>query len=51
MANLPKDATVEQLEPEFKKFGPIKPHGIKVRSNKVVKNYSIHICAILFIGH
>ncbi|XP_022933487.1 ras GTPase-activating protein-binding protein 2-like [Cucurbita moschata] len=32
--NLPFDATVEQLEEEFKKFGPIKRDGIQVRSNK-----------------
>lgn len=34
--NLPFDATVEQLEEEFKKFGPIKRDGIQVRSNKVL---------------
>ncbi|KAI9124852.1 hypothetical protein K1719_004179 [Acacia pycnantha] len=34
VANLPMNATVEQLEREFKKFGPIKPDGIQVRSNK-----------------
>lgn len=33
--NLPYDATVEQLEEEFKKFGPIKHDGIQVRSSKV----------------
>ncbi|EXC04479.1 Putative G3BP-like protein [Morus notabilis] len=32
--NLPYDATVEQLEEEFKKFGPIKRDGIQVRSSK-----------------
>ncbi|KAF8005741.1 hypothetical protein BT93_K0121 [Corymbia citriodora subsp. variegata] len=32
--NLPFDATVEQLEEEFKKFGPIKSNGIQVRSSK-----------------
>ncbi|KAK9267032.1 hypothetical protein L1049_025301 [Liquidambar formosana] len=32
--NLPLSATVEQLEEEFKKFGPIKRGGIQVRSNK-----------------
>ncbi|KAJ4961751.1 hypothetical protein NE237_021661 [Protea cynaroides] len=31
---LPLNATVGQLEEEFKKFGPIKPGGIQVRSNK-----------------
>ncbi|XP_027346289.1 putative G3BP-like protein isoform X1 [Abrus precatorius] len=35
VANLPMNATVEQLERVFKKFGPIKPDGIQVRSNKV----------------
>lgn len=33
--NLAYDATVEQLEEEFKKFGPIKSNGIQVRSSKV----------------
>lgn len=33
--NLPYDATVEQLEEEFKKFGPIKREGVQVRSSKV----------------
>lgn len=33
--NLPLNATVEQLETEFNKFGPIKPGGIQVRSNKL----------------
>ncbi|XP_051117751.1 nuclear transport factor 2-like isoform X2 [Andrographis paniculata] len=32
--NLPLSATVSQLEAEFQKFGPIKPNGIQVRSNK-----------------
>ncbi|GMY25838.1 putative G3BP-like protein [Fagus crenata] len=32
--NLPMDATVEQLEVVFKKYGSIKPDGIQVRSNK-----------------
>ncbi|XP_059440954.1 nuclear transport factor 2 isoform X2 [Corylus avellana] len=32
--NLPYNATVAQLEEEFKKFGPIKLGGIQVRSNK-----------------
>ncbi|XP_050376906.1 nuclear transport factor 2 [Argentina anserina] len=32
--NLPYDATVEQLEKEFKKFGSIKQDGIQVRSSK-----------------
>lgn len=34
--NLPLDATPAQLEDVFKKFGPIKPDGIQVRSNKVI---------------
>ncbi|CAI9276905.1 unnamed protein product [Lactuca saligna] len=33
--NLPLNATVTQLEIEFNKFGPIKPGGIQVRSNKL----------------
>uniref|UniRef100_A0A7N0T161 Uncharacterized protein n=1 Tax=Kalanchoe fedtschenkoi TaxID=63787 RepID=A0A7N0T161_KALFE len=32
--NLPLSATVEQLQDEFKRFGPIKRDGIQVRSNK-----------------
>ncbi|MQM11846.1 hypothetical protein Taro_044756, partial [Colocasia esculenta] len=32
--NLPLNATVVQLEEEFKRFGPIRPDGIQVRSNK-----------------
>ncbi|MQL95759.1 hypothetical protein Taro_028432 [Colocasia esculenta] len=32
--NLPLNATVIQLEEEFKRFGPIRPDGIQVRSNK-----------------
>ncbi|XP_030521405.1 nuclear transport factor 2 isoform X2 [Rhodamnia argentea] len=34
IGNLAFDATVEQLEEEFKKFGPIKSNGIQVRSSK-----------------
>ncbi|KAE9597339.1 hypothetical protein Lal_00007421 [Lupinus albus] len=34
VANLPMNATVEQLEQAFIKFGPIKPDGVQVRSNK-----------------
>lgn len=33
--SLPLSATAEQLEEEFKKFGPIKPGGIQVRSHKL----------------
>nr|CAD1839094.1 unnamed protein product [Ananas comosus var. bracteatus] len=32
--NLPLNATPAQLEEQFKKFGPIKPGGIQVRSHK-----------------
>ncbi|KAG9445723.1 hypothetical protein H6P81_011851 [Aristolochia fimbriata] len=32
--SLPVNATVAQLEEEFKKFGPIKSGGVQVRSNK-----------------
>ncbi|KAJ6842509.1 ras GTPase-activating protein-binding protein 1-like [Iris pallida] len=32
---LPLNATAAQLEEEFKKFGPIKPGGIQVRSHKL----------------
>lgn len=35
VSNLPFNATVEQLDEAFKKFGPIKRDGIQVRSNKV----------------
>ncbi|KAL8161456.1 hypothetical protein V2J09_012945 [Rumex salicifolius] len=34
IGNLPYDATVEHVEEEFKKFGPIKHGGIQVRCNK-----------------
>ncbi|CAJ1939730.1 unnamed protein product, partial [Sphenostylis stenocarpa] len=34
VANLPMNATVEQLDRVFKKFGPIKRDGIQVRSSK-----------------
>lgn len=33
--NLPLGVTVEELDLEFKKFGPIKQGGIQVRNNKV----------------
>ncbi|XP_072955438.1 nuclear transport factor 2-like isoform X2 [Typha angustifolia] len=33
--NLPLDATIPQVEEEFKKFGPIKFGGIQIRSNKI----------------
>jgi RNA recognition motif-containing protein len=33
--NLPFSMTAEQLEVEFKKYGPIKQGGIQVRNNKV----------------
>ncbi|XP_073103531.1 nuclear transport factor 2 [Elaeis guineensis] len=33
--NLPLNATAEQVEDEFKKFGPIKPGGVQVRSHKI----------------
>ncbi|XP_020257573.1 ras GTPase-activating protein-binding protein 1-like isoform X2 [Asparagus officinalis] len=36
--NLPLDATVAQLEEVFKKFGPIKPQGVQVRSHKLEHN-------------
>ncbi|PIA63155.1 hypothetical protein AQUCO_00200880v1 [Aquilegia coerulea] len=32
--SLPMNATVGQVEEEFKKFGPIRPNGVQVRSNK-----------------
>ncbi|XP_078434865.1 nuclear transport factor 2-like [Wolffia australiana] len=32
--SLPLNATTAQLEEEFKRFGPIKPGGVQVRSNK-----------------
>lgn len=35
VGNLPLDATVEQLEEQFKKFGPIRHGGVQIRSNKV----------------
>ena len=36
--NLPLNATAEQVEDEFKKFGPIKPGGVQVRSHKVARS-------------
>ncbi|XP_074562529.1 nuclear transport factor 2-like isoform X2 [Curcuma longa] len=33
--NLPLNATAEEVEEEFKKFGAIKPGGVQVRSHKV----------------
>ena len=36
MRNLPLNATPQQLEEEFKRFGTIKYEGIQVRSNKVL---------------
>ncbi|XP_020273710.1 uncharacterized protein LOC109848565 isoform X4 [Asparagus officinalis] len=36
--NLPLDATIAQLEEVFKKFGPIKPQGVQVRSHKLEHN-------------
>ncbi|XP_076902630.1 nuclear transport factor 2-like [Bidens hawaiensis] len=33
--NLPMNATVAQLEEEFKRFGPIKSNGVQVRSHKL----------------
>lgn len=38
VANLPMNATEEMLSEVFKKFGPIKPNGIQVRSFKENKN-------------
>ncbi|XP_065860584.1 nuclear transport factor 2-like [Euphorbia lathyris] len=38
VANLPMNATVEQLIETFEKFGPIKPNGVQVRSYKQEKN-------------
>ncbi|XP_072992715.1 nuclear transport factor 2-like [Typha latifolia] len=33
--NLPLNATAEQVEEEFQRFGPIKPGGVQVRSHKI----------------
>ncbi|XP_020571961.1 ras GTPase-activating protein-binding protein 1-like [Phalaenopsis equestris] len=33
--NLPLNATIAQLEEAFQKFGPVKPNGVQVRSNKL----------------
>ncbi|WCJ22102.1 Nuclear transport factor 2 (NTF2) family protein with RNA binding (RRM-RBD-RNP motifs) domain [Euphorbia peplus] len=38
VANLPMNATVEQLTETFEKFGPIRPNGVQVRSYKQEKN-------------
>lgn len=37
--NLPLNATAEQVEEEFKKFGTIKPGGVQVRNHKVCQMY------------
>ncbi|KAH8501057.1 hypothetical protein H0E87_016039 [Populus deltoides] len=38
VANLPMDATVDELTQAFSKFGAIKPNGVQVRSYKQDKN-------------
>ncbi|KAK3229155.1 hypothetical protein Dsin_001036 [Dipteronia sinensis] len=38
VANLPIDATVEQLKEMFVKFGPIIPDGVQIRTNKLRPN-------------
>ncbi|KAJ6312231.1 hypothetical protein OIU77_013884 [Salix suchowensis] len=38
VANLPMDATVDQLVQTFSRFGAIKPNGVQVRSYKLDKN-------------
>lgn len=43
--NLPLSVTADQLEVEFKKFGPIKEGGIQVRNKKVgLQWFSCHWC-------
>lgn len=37
--NLPLSVTPDQLEIEFKRFGPIKQGGVQVRSNKVIPTH------------
>jgi RNA recognition motif-containing protein len=34
--NLPMTVTASQLEEEFAKFGPVKPNGVIVKSQKVI---------------
>ncbi|KAL5769566.1 hypothetical protein ACOSP7_013720 [Xanthoceras sorbifolium] len=38
VANLPIDATIEQLQEMFVKFGPIIPNGVQIRTNKLRPN-------------
>ncbi|KAK1554410.1 hypothetical protein Q3G72_011685 [Acer saccharum] len=38
VANLPIDATVEQLKEMFVKFGPITPNGVQIRTNQLRPN-------------
>lgn len=46
--NLSLNATAEQVEEEFKKFGPIKPGGVQVRSHKVYQILELVFAFILF---
>ncbi|KAL2489600.1 RNA recognition motif domain [Forsythia ovata] len=49
--NLPLDATDDQLEAEFNKFGSIKQNGVQVRSNKVALTDIISmICKVIQRG-
>lgn len=52
MKNLPMNYTASELEQVFKNFGPVKPNGVNVRSQKVLL-YSIrHLVPFeLFAGH
>ncbi|GAB2297140.1 hypothetical protein Dimus_031240 [Dionaea muscipula] len=50
IGDLPHDATVEQVEREFKKFGLIKRGGIQVRRNKVYRQHQISIDSIKCIA-
>lgn len=48
---LPMSATPAMLEDEFKKFGPIKPNGIQVRSHRVhIIYFSKRLFMLLFFN-
>lgn len=42
IGDLPFNATPDQLEQEFQKFGRIKRNGIQVRSNKVCSHIKVY---------
>jgi hypothetical protein len=61
VANLPLDATVDQLVQTFTRFGAIKPNGVQVRSYKVslmfilvklgVENCFLKLYLFVYVAH